>query len=376
MKKLIIWITALVVVLGAGCRKDTDRKDNRAVATFHCDATEVFVDGTQTTVPVTIRLDRAPEQSLPLAIVYDTQNTITEGWRTDIEAEEIRFDKGGGTELTFNLVYDPAVFEAGVAGVSHLRISSDLVRIGNPSSVRLNVAGVNKATLSTEGLDVVVGDADFEKTVTVTLSAEASADAVFDLHVASEEGGVEIVDRTITIPKGQKSGSGSIRFLKKDYPIELQTGTAVVSVSTATTGVSTAEAGNLVLRIRGTGRAPAAQLDRTEDVVKVPLIGDLQYNFAINLTEALDKEVLIRATAECDKPNGYSNLRETISIPKGHIQGFGIIAFSSNTYPYDTDQATVTLRISSDDVIVLHSGSTLKLKVSGSRSDPNKQGTE
>ncbi|WP_418992771.1 hypothetical protein [Alistipes sp.] len=96
MKKMTIWIAAFAVVAGAGCRKDSDRKDDRVVATFHCDATEVFVDDGQTAVPVTIRLDKAAEQPILFALAYDRDNTITDGWRTDIEADEIRFDKGGG----------------------------------------------------------------------------------------------------------------------------------------------------------------------------------------------------------------------------------------------------------------------------------------
>lgn len=46
-----------------------------------------------------------------------------------------------------------------------------------------------KAVLSTDGLDVVVGDGDFEKTITVTLSHNAPADAVFAVALVSEGGG-------------------------------------------------------------------------------------------------------------------------------------------------------------------------------------------
>ncbi|WP_418992770.1 hypothetical protein [Alistipes sp.] len=283
--------------------------------------------------------------------------------------------RGGGTELRFNLVYDPAVFQAGVEGVSHLRIASENARIGDPSSVRLKVAGANGATLSTDGLDVVVGETDFDKRITVTLSAPAAAEAVFDLRVACDEGGVELVDRTITVPKGEKTGSGTIRFLKKGYPIALITGTATVSVSAATPGFSTAEAGNLVLRIRGTGTAPTASFSETEVEIHVGYDGIL-YNFLVELSEALDKDVLIHVTAECDMPGGYQDLSETISIPKGDTKGFGNINFPSIKYPYVTDRATVTLRLTSDDVIVLPSGSTFKMKVSGTLPAPNRQETE
>lgn len=343
------------------------------VATFHCDATEVFVMGEQLNVPVTIKLDKAAEQYTEFTLIYDTDNTITTGAWIDLYPPYI---DEGQKEVTFNLVFDNTVFKPGVTGVCHNKITSDYATIGDPSSVKLTVTGIepNKATLSTDGLDVVVGDDDFEKTITVTLAEEAITDAVFTIAVESEEGGFEIVDKTITIAKGEKTGTGVIKFLKKSYPIELMTGTAVVSVTTSTPGVSAADAGNLVLNIKGTGTAPMASFEKAGEVVSVKVgVSDVDHGFIIELSEPLDKDAVIHVTAECDMEGGYSSLSENITINKGATKGYGSIIFPKSKYPYDTHKANVTLKISSDDVIVINSGSTMKLKVSGEMVNPNKE---
>lgn len=225
-----------------------------------------------------------------------------------------------------------------------------------------------KAVLSTDGLDIVVGDGDFEKTITVTLSHNAPSDAVFAVTIVSEGEGDEAVDKNITIPKGEKTGTGKIRFLKKAYPFEDITGKATVSISTATPVISTVEAGSLVFNIRGTGpiTGTVAQFDCFDNSVKVPIMGNAQYNFVINLSESTDKDILFHITAECDVADGYFGLSETVTIIKGQTQGSGNISFSSNMYPYDTNKANVTLTIRSEDVFVLPSGSKMHLKVSGS----------
>lgn len=231
-----------------------------------------------------------------------------------------------------------------------------------------------KAVLSTDGLDVVVGDGDFEKTITVTLSHNAPTDAVFAVALLSEGGG-ETADPNITVPKGEKTGTAKIRFLKKAYPFEAATGRAAVSVSTSTPGITTAEAGSLLFNIRGTGpvTGPVAQLDRSDDIARVPTMGDIQYNFVINLSEPLDKEAVFHVTAACDVADGYFGLSETVTINKGNIQGFGDISFGSDKYPYDTNKAKVRLTISSEDVFVLPGGSKMRLRVSGAMVDPDKE---
>ena len=341
------------------------------VATLHCDVTEVLVAGEQVKVPVTIKLDKAAEQYTEFYLVFDTDNTISDGSWAETLAPYI---DEGQTEVTFNMIYEATFFKPGVTGVSHLKLKSEYATIGDPSSVRFTVTGVepNKATLSTDGLEVVVGDEDFEKAVTVTLSEPASTETVFAVAVECEEGGFEIVDKTITIAKGEKTGTGVIKFLKKAYPIELMTGTAIVSVISETSGVVVADPGNIVLDIKGTGTAPMAALEFSESLVKVPG-ADQEVSIPIELSESIGKDAVFTVTVESDKEGSYTVNTPTVTISKGETKAFVSVIFKASLFPYDTDKANVKVKISSEDVIVLNSASSVSFRVIGATVNPNKE---
>lgn len=353
--------------------KGADKPLELPNATIICEITEVFVSGENAEVPVTIKLDKPAEQYSEFALAYGSENTVKAGAWTSIYP--ISIDEGLD-KVTFKLVFDKTVFIEGVKGVSHLILTSKNAKVDANQTIKINVEGAksNEATLSTDGLEVVVGDGDFSKTMTVTLAEEARVNTVFNLVVEGKDGDFEIVDKTITVNKGEKTGTGVIKFLKKAFPIELMTGEAIVSITTSTSGVTIGKPDKLLLKIKGTGTAPTGKISiEGSDVVKVEGGVDKTVEFTINLSEAISKAANFTITATSDKDGSFTLNNTTVTINQGAQQAKGSITFKAASFVYDTDKANVKLSIASEDVIVINSGSSIDFKVSGKAINPDKE---
>lgn len=340
-------------------------------ATLTCDITEVLVAGKDVNVPVTIKLDAPAEQYTEFRLIYGSENTITTGSWTSVSP--IYIDEGE-QEVTFNVVFAGKTFVKGVTGVTHLKLTSDGAKIDASQSIRLNVSGVdpNMATLSTDGLQVVVGETDFSKTLTVTLTENALSDVVFNVAVEGKEGDFELVDKTITIKKGEKTGTGVIKFLKKAFPIELMSSTAAVSITTASSGIVLGDPNKIVLNIKGTGTAPMGTISVDNSTIKVGA-SDVTATFTVSLSEVLTKTANFTITAASDKEGSYTLNTKSLSIAAGATSATGSVTFKAGSFPYDTDRANIKVSIASTDVIVINSGASIDFSVSGEAISPNKE---
>lgn len=174
---------------------------------------------------------------------------------------------------------------------------------------------------------------------------------------------------TRTVPKGEQTATGVIKFLKSAYPNHLATGTAVVSISTDPEGFLVADPGTLELRIKGT-KVPTASVSATTTLIE--LGGSDQIGtYSINLSEPLEKDVVFSITAESDKEHCCRPAPPTVTINKGQIYALGTIIFYLHAFMYNTDKATVILKIASTDVFVPNSMSTITFEVSGTEENPN-----
>ncbi|MEG2758640.1 MAG: hypothetical protein RR908_02065 [Rikenellaceae bacterium] len=351
--------------------KGSDKPIAKQNATMTCATTDVFVAGTNVNIPVTIKLDAPAEQYTEFRLVYGPENTITEGSWTSISP--IFIDKGE-KEITFDVVFAGATFTPGVKGVSHLKLTSEIAIIDN-QLIKLNVAGVtpNAATVSAKSLNLVVGDGDLSETITVTLAENALADATFDVSVEGKAGDFEVVNKVITVKKGEKIGTGVIKFLKKAFPIELMTGTAIVTVTASSSGTVMGEPSKLLFNIKGTGTAPMGAVTIAEsNLVKVEAT-DKVVEFTVHLSEAIQKAANFTVTATGDKANSFTLNNASLVVAQGATTAKGTITFKASSFPFDTDKAKIKLSIASEDVIVINSGSSIDFKVSGAKLNPNKE---
>ncbi|MBE9488355.1 MAG: hypothetical protein IMY73_04130 [Bacteroidetes bacterium] len=343
----------------------------KSTATLICETTEVFISGSEVRVPVKVVLDKAAQQYVDFRLVYGAKNTIEKGSWTSVSPISI---EEGSSEVTFDIVFAAENFPAGFSGVSNLKLTSEGAIIGTPSEIILNVKGVEptSAILSTDGTDVVVGDTDTEKTITVTLSGEARADVQFDVAVEGKEGDFEIVDNTITVKKGETTGTGVIKFLQKAFPIELMTGTAKVSITTTAGDITLGEPNKLLFNIKGMGTAPMGTISTELTTIKVGA-EDKVVEFSVKVSEVLTKDAVFAITATSDKNDSFTLDTESVTISAGALEAKGTITFKTASFPYDTDKVNVKVVIASEDVIVINSASTLDLKVSGETINPDKE---
>lgn len=341
-------------------------------ATFSCDVTEVFIAGVDAHVAVKIKLNAPAEQYTEFGVKYAAENTITDGAYMSVSVPVI---EEGAQETSFDIIFEARVFKPGVEGISHLKLSSDGAVVDANNTVKIVAKGVepNTATLSANALDVTVGDNDEAKTITVTLTKEAVADVVFDVAVEGKAGDFELVNKTITVKKGEKTGTGVVKFLKKAFPIELMTGTAIVSISTADASIVLGEPKKLLFNIKGTGTAPMGTIAiEGSNLIKVGAT-DKTVEFTVAVSEALNKNATFAITAASDKVSSFTLNTQSVTINKGSLSAKGSITFKAASFPYDTDKANISVTIASEDVIVINSGSKLDFKVSGEALNPNKE---
>lgn len=341
-------------------------------ATLSCEVTEVFVAGVDARATVKIKLNAPAEQYTEFSLKYATENTITDGSYMSVS---IPFIDEGAQEVSFDIIFEAKVFKPGIEGISHLKLQSSGAVIDPNNTVKISVTGIepNTATLSSNGTDIVVGDSDFEKTITVTLTKEALTDVAFNVSVEGKAGDFEIVNSTITVKKGAKTGTGIIKFLKKAFPIELMTGTAIVSIATSNTGVVLGDPKKLLFNIKGTGTAPMGTISIDgSNTVKIGT-ADKTVEFTVNVSEAIKKNAVFAITATDNKANSYTLNTKSVTINQGSLSAKGSITFKAASFPYDTDKANITVSIASEDVIVINSGSKIDFKVSGEALNPNKE---
>lgn len=340
-------------------------------ATFSCEVTEVFVAGVDARVPVKIKLDAPAEQYTEFKVIYASENTVTDGATMSVS---VPFIEEGTDEVTFDIIFEAKKFKPGVEGISHLKLQSGGAVVDANNTVKIAVKGIepNEATLSADGLDIVVGETDFAKTITVTLTDNAKEDVVFNVKVEGKEGDFELVNKTITIKKGEKTGTGVVKFLKKAFPIELMKGTAIVSVSTTNTAVVVGTPDRLLFNIKGTGTAPMGTISVVSPIVKMEAANQT-VEFTVQLSEVLSKNARFNIAATSDKEGSFTLNTASLTINAGSTSATGSITFKAASFPYDTDKANISVAISSEDVIVINSGSKIDFKVSGKAINPNKE---
>lgn len=352
--------------------KGADKPIVLSKATLSCEVTEAFVAGTDIRVPVKITLEAPAEQYTEFKIAWEAENTIETGTYTSMFP--VAIDEGQ-QEVIFDVIFEAKVFKPGVEGISHLGLRSEGAITDAKNTIKIAVKGVepNTATLSADGADIVVGETDFEKTITVTLTKDAIQDVVFDVNVEGKEGDFEIVNKTITVRKGSTTGTGVVKFLKKAFPIELMTGTAKVSVSTENTGVVLGTPNKLLFNIKGTGTAPMGTISIEEsNIVKVGAT-DMTVEFTVAISETLQKNATFAITATSDKAGSFTLNTQSVTINQGSLLAKGTITFKAASFRYDTDKASISVSIASEDVIVINSGSSIDFKVSGEALNPNKE---
>lgn len=366
MKKATTWLLICAAALTAGCDdKSSEPRPKEVALTLSTENTEVSLIDTdvQRTFTVETAEDAPKEIVIYVASDADAANV-------SLESETLTIEKGSRS-VSGTITFHTDAFPFGADEKVKLSITSE----GNTlktGSVIYSVAKIplNTAVLSTQSTEITVGETDYEKTITITLEEKAHTDAVFSVAVESEGGGFEIVTPTITVPKGEQSATGVIKFLKSAYPVESATGTAVVSISTSSKGFLVADPGTLELRIRGTGTAPMGTVSIGSPIIKVGTANS-EVSFTLSISEPLDKPVVFNISATSDKEGCFTVNTPTVTIRPGATTAFGIITFKQAFFKYDTDKAAVTLKISSPDVVVLNSASTLNLEVSGAMKNPN-----
>lgn len=366
MKKATSWLLICAAALTAGCDdKPSESRPKEVALTLKAENTAVALIDTDVQRTFTVETAEDAPKEIVINVASDADAA-----KVSLESETLTIGKGSRS-VSSTITFHAEAYPFGADEEVKLSIASE----GNTlktGTVTFYVAKIplNKATLSTQGTEITVGDTDYEKSITVTLAEKAYTDAVFEVLVESEGGGFEIVTPTITVPKGEQSATGVIKFLKSAYPVELTTGTAVVSISTSSKGFTTENSGTLELRIRGTGTAPMGAVSIGSPIIKVGT-ADSEVSFTLSISEPLDKPVVFDISATSDKEGCFKLNTPTVTIRRGATTAFGIITFKHEFFKYDTDKAAVTLKISSPDVVVLNSASTLIFDVSGATKNPN-----
>ncbi|MBE9488356.1 MAG: hypothetical protein IMY73_04135 [Bacteroidetes bacterium] len=373
MKNFSSYLTSIIVllVIVSGCSKKSipePKPIEKSTATIITSKKEVFISGSEVRVPVRVVLDKQAQQLIEFKIVYGSKNSIDKGITFSMLPLVIT---KGNSKVDFDIIFDATKFQVGFSGVSHLVLTSNGANIGVPLEIILNVKGVSStsATLSTDGTDVVVGKTDFEKSITVTLNKEALADVKFNILVEGKEGDYEIVDKIITVKKGEKKGIGVIKFFQKSFSNELMTGTAKISITTTAGDIILGDPNKLLLNIKGTGTAPIGTISIETSDIKVGE-DDKIVEFSVKISETLTKDAVFAITATSDKDDFFTLNTKSITIISGTLEAKGTITFKASSFPYSTDNENVKVIIASEDVII-NSDSTLDLNISGESLNPN-----
>lgn len=217
-----------------------------------------------------------------------------------------------------------------------------------------------KAAVSIEETSVTVDryGSNVSVNYTVTLSKE-DGDRGYTFKVAASGGNEEAYSlnaKYVYVAKGSKSANGTITFDKnyfQDAETEM-TVTITVSSEDVTVDPATVQitASALPQEVLGTLSVESNNVEIDGE--------DKPVTFTVTLSQPLDKDAVFTVTANGGGDKYILN-DETVTVAKGSVTATGTITFLGDKFVFNTDNANVALKISSDDVRILDNNNTVMI---------------